>query len=91
MNAVGGWLVVELSVNVAETDWAVVMVTLQVPAPVHPPPLHPLKNDPDAAVAVRVTLAPLAKVAEQVEPQSIPVGALVTVPLPVPDGVTVSV
>ncbi len=82
-------MVVELSVNVAVTDRSCVMVTTQVDEPAHPLPLHPLKNEPDAAVAVSVTLAPLAKVAEQVRPQSMPAGTLVTVPLPVPVGVTV--
>ncbi len=85
-------MVVELSVNVAVTDRSCVMVTTHVPVLAHPLPVHPLKNEPDEAVAVSVTLAPLAKVAEQVEVQLLmPAGSLDTVPLPVPDGVTVSV
>ena len=50
-------------------------------------PLQPVKVEPAAAEAVRVT--EVLKLAEQVEPQLMPAGALVTVPLPVPAGVTV--
>src|SRR5438552_7389138 len=53
--------------------------------------LQPVKVEPAAAVAVNVTAVPLAKLAEQVAPQLIPAGELVTVPLPVPAGVTVRV
>jgi hypothetical protein len=51
-------------------------------------PLQPAKVEPLASVAVRVTTVPLATVAEQVDPQLI--GPPATVPLPVPDFVTVS-
>ena len=51
---------------------------------VQPVPLHPAKVDPDAGVAVKATTAPLLKLAEQVVPQLMPAGELVTVPLPVP-------
>src|SRR5206468_12549218 len=57
----------------------------------HPPPPHPLKVDPTAGAAVSVITAPLANAAEHVAPQAIPAGALVTVPLPAPLGLTVSV
>lgn len=57
---------------------------MQEPVPEHPPPDHPLKVEPDAAVAVRVTVAPFVTDAAQVEPQSMPEGAELTVPLPVP-------
>src|SRR5947208_9177851 len=40
--------------------------------------------EPAAGVAVNVTLVPLVKLAEQVTPQLIPAGVLVTVPMPVP-------
>src|SRR5512134_3397213 len=70
--------------NVAVTVVAAVRVTVQVPVPVHPPPLQPVNVEPVAAVAVRVTAVPPAKVPEQLEPQLIPDGSLITVPLPAP-------
>jgi hypothetical protein len=63
-------------------------VTTQEPVPVHAP-LHPAKVDPAAAVAVRVTEVPLLKLAEQVVPQLMPAGELVTVPVPAPAFVSV--
>ena len=66
-------------------------VTVQAPVPVQPPPLQPLKVEPVAGVAVRVTVLPLVKLTEHVVPQVIPAGELVTVPLPVPVLLTVSV
>ena len=65
-------------------------VTVHVPVPEHPPPLQPVKVEPATGVAVSVTAVPLVKLAAQVAPQLIPTGELVTVPLPVPAGVTVS-
>ena len=47
-------------------------------------PLQPAKVEPVASVAVKVTVVPLAYEAEQVLPQLIPAGLLLTVPLPVP-------
>jgi len=55
---------------------------VQVPVPEHPPPLQPVKVEPVAAVAVRVTA--VLKLAAQVEGQLMPLGALATLPLPVP-------
>src|SRR5438046_6701741 len=72
------------SVKVAVTVVAPETVTTHVPVPEHPPPLQPVKVEPAAGVAVSVTAVPLVKLAEQVTPQLIPTGALVTVPLPVP-------
>src|SRR5438309_2854515 len=66
-------------------------VTAQVPVPVQPPPLQPLKIEPVAGAAVNVTAVPLAYGAEQVAPQVMPAGALLTVPLPVPAVLTVRV
>jgi hypothetical protein len=79
------------SAKVAVTVVAALSVTVQVPAPEQPPPLQPVKVDPAAAVAVRVTAVPLVNAAEQVAPQEIPAGELLTVPEPAPDLVTESV
>ena len=72
------------------TAVAAVIVTVQVPVPSQGPALQPAKVEPVAGVAVKVTAVPLAKLAEQVAPQLMPAGVLVTVPEPVPDLVTVS-
>jgi hypothetical protein len=63
---------------------AVVSVTVHAPVPEQPPPLQPVKVEPGAGAAVKVTAVPLANAAEHVVPQEMPVGALVTVPVPVP-------
>jgi transcriptional regulator of heat shock response len=47
-----------------------------------------VKVEPEAAMAVRVTVESWAKLAEQVDPQLMPEGLEVTVPEPVPDLVT---
>jgi hypothetical protein len=52
-------------------------------------PLHPPNVEPTAGVAVNVTRVPLLNDAEQVPPQLMPAGLLVTVPFPVPLLVTV--
>src|SRR5207253_6682643 len=78
-------------VNVAVTVVAAESVTTHDPVPEQPPLVQPVKVDPAAAVAVNVIAVPLVKLAEQVAPQLIPAGELVTVPLPVPAGVTVRV
>ena len=72
--------------NVAVTDVAAETVTEQVPVPVQAPD-HPAKVEPALGVAVSVTVVPLANPAEQVEPQLIPAGELVTEPVPVPEPV----
>src|SRR5438552_12579785 len=78
-------------VKVAVTVVAALRVTVQVPVPEQPPPVQPVKVEPATGVAVSVTAVPPAKLAEQVAAQLIPAGELVTVPLPVPAGVTVRV
>jgi hypothetical protein len=87
METVGGVVSVKLAVTVV----GALRVTVQAPVPEQPPPLQPLKVEPVAGGAVSVTAVPLAKPAEQVVPQVIPAGELVTVPLPVPALLTVRV
>ena len=76
--------------KLAVTDVATLIVTVQVPVPEQPPPLQPVNVEPAAGVAVNVTTAPLVNDAEQVVPQLIAAGVLVTVPVPLPPLVTVS-
>ena len=76
--------------NVAVTEVAAFIVTVQEPEPVQPPPLQPVNVEPAAGVAVKVTAVPLANAAEQVAPQEMPAGALETVPVPAPALLTVS-
>jgi hypothetical protein len=66
--------------------WPLEGVSWQV-VPVHAP-LKPEKVDPEAGLAVSVTLLPLLKPALQVVGQLMPAGLLVTVPLPESDTVT---
>jgi len=81
----------DVCTKVAVTVVAAFIVTVQVPVPEQPPPLQPLKVEPVAAAAVRVTIVPVAYDAEHVVPQVMPVGELVTVPLPAPAFETVRV
>src|SRR5439155_25507079 len=69
--------------KVAMTARAALIVTLQVPVPVQLP-LQPVKVAPAAGAGVRVTTVPVVRAVEQVAPQEIPAGLLVTVPLPAP-------
>ena len=81
-------VVVVFRLNVPVTDCAILIVSVQLPVPVQSPPLHPIKIEPAAVLADRVTLVPLAKLALQELGQLIPMGALVTVPEPLPAIVT---
>ena len=58
--------------------------TTQLPVPVHPFPLQPVKVDPPSAVAVSVTVVIFKKLALQIVPQSMPVDAEATFPVPSP-------
>jgi hypothetical protein len=73
---------VEVAVNVAVIEVLTVILRIQLPVPLHPPPLQPANVDPDAGVAVSVTMVPAAYASEQSEEQLIPAGLLVTVPFP---------
>src|SRR4051812_11802449 len=76
------------SVNVAVTERAWSIVTVQPPVPVHAP-LQPPKSEPVAGVGVSVTRVPSSNEALQVAPHVIPAGALATDldPLPLFDTV----
>src|SRR3989442_1378136 len=76
----------EVGSKVAVMLVAADMVTAQAPIPTQPPPLQPVKTEPEAGLAVRVTAVPLMKVAEQDAPQSMPEGVLITDPAPAPAG-----
>jgi hypothetical protein len=88
VETVNAVVVVVFRLNVPVTDCAILIVTVQLPVPVQPPPLHPVKSEPAAALADNVTLVPLAKLALHVPGQLIPVGTLVTMPEPLPAIVT---
>ena len=53
-------------------------------------PVQPVKVESALGFAFNVTDVPVAKLALHVCPQLIPVGVLVTVPVPLPEVVTVS-
>lgn len=77
------------AVKVAVTVWSTFITTLHEPFPLHPPPLQPVNVEPPVGAAVSTTVLPIAKSAAQVVPQEIPPGLLLTVPVPVPDLLTV--
>src|SRR5437660_11053537 len=78
------------AVKVADTVCAEFMVTTQAAVPEHAPP-HPPNLESAAGVAVKVTMVPLLKLAEQVLPQLMDALLLLTVRLPVPCLVTCNV
>jgi hypothetical protein len=80
-----GWTGVKLAVAFCGEF----IVTMHAPVPEQDAEDHPAKADPGEGFAVRITFEPVVKFAVQVAPQLMPVGELVTVPLPVPDGDTV--
>jgi len=73
----------------APTEVSLSNVRLQDAVP-EQAPVHPLKVESALGFALNVTDAPVAKLALHVCPQLMPAGALVTVPVPVPEVVTVS-
>src|SRR2546422_9308921 len=77
--------------KVAVTVVAALSVTEQVPVPEQPPPLQPVKVEPAAGAAVKVTAVPLANAAGHVAPHEIPAGGLGTGPVAAPVFLTGSV
>jgi hypothetical protein len=75
-------LSVKTRTKVADTAAALFIVTLQPALPLHAPP-QPLSTHPAAGVALKTTFWPVLKLLLHVAPQLIPLGVLVTVPLPV--------
>ena len=75
--------------RIAPTAVSLSIVRLHDPVPEHAP-VHPEKLEPSLGCAVSVTDVPVVKLALQVNPQLMPAGALVTVPVPLPEVVTVS-
>src|SRR5919108_327716 len=68
------------------------MTTVQLgTAPLHAPPPQPPNAEPGAGSALKDTVVPSSNSPAQVVPQSMPRGAEVTVPLPVPCFSTVTV
>lgn len=70
---------------------AAFIVTEHVPVPVQPPPLQPRNVEPLPALAVSVTAVPAPYDSVQSTPQLIPAGDDVTVPVPAPARIWVSV
>ncbi|HAZ40828.1 MAG TPA: hypothetical protein DCY52_01020 [Methylococcaceae bacterium] len=71
----------------AETDLAALRLTVQDAPLLLVQPVQPVTAKPATGVAVRVTVDPVAKLAEHSVPQLMPAGALVM--LPFPEGETV--
>ena len=79
-----------LGPKLALTDVAAFNATVQVPVPEQPPPLQPVNVAVADGMAVNVTTVPAPKEVEQIAPQLMPAGELVTVPKPWPDRCAVS-
>ena len=77
--------------NVVVTAVSAFIVTEQLPVPLQPPPDQPAKVEFTPGEAVRVTTAPSLYSSVQSDPQFMPAGELVTVPVPVPSLFTVRV
>jgi hypothetical protein len=81
----------EVGLNVAVTDCAAVIFTVQTPTPEQPDgPVQPVNVLPLFGVAISVTVEPAVNGTEHVLGHKIPAGLLDTVPVPVPASVTVN-
>ena len=80
-----------LTLKLALTVVAPVIVTAHVPTPEQPPPDQPVKFEPLPAEADSVMLLPWVRLSLQSAPHEIPAGDEVTVPVPDPVLVTVNV
>jgi hypothetical protein len=69
--------------NVAVTLFDASIVTTQLPVPEHAPD-QPANDEPDAGVAVNVTVVPRMNASEQIDPHTIPAGDELTEPDPDP-------
>ena len=78
------------TLNVAVTERFALMVRVQLPVPEQAPD-QPANLERAEATAVSVTAVPCLKACAQVEPQLIPPGLEVTVPVPLPALVSVSI
>ena len=83
----GSWLTTT-RLKLAVTDLLASITKLQADVPLHAP-LQPAKVEPVVGVAVKLTLVPVVKVAEQADPQLMELP--LTVPDPAPDLETVKV
>ena len=79
-----GYEVGGATLKAAPTVTGVLPVTVQLPVPAQPPPVHPPNVEPFPGVAESVTTVLLVYVSTQSTPQLIPAGLLLTVPWPVP-------
>ena len=82
---------VTATLKVAVTVCSAPTCTWQLAVPEQPPPDQPPKVDPGRVWPSGSTTVPVLKLCEQVAPQAIPAGVLVTVPVPVPALLTVRV
>ena len=81
---VGGWISVTEEVKKAVTFFDASMIRIQVGAVPEQSPDQEVKVEAGSGVAVRMTEADVKEV-EHADPQSIPDGDEVIVPIPVPD------
>jgi len=78
-----------VALKFAVTEVSAPTVTVHPPVPLHAPD-QPVNVERDAGVAMRVTEVPALNFAEQVWPQLIPAGLLITAPWPAPAFCTMS-